>query len=489
MTIFGKKLKSYIVNNEINVYKLAQKSGIERTAIYKIISMGRIPDIEYVQKLINAMSISPYEKEELWTAYNISKYGEFIYNQRLQVKNLIERMNTAFETTFPAIPPPDHLFPAQDTRVIHGELAVNKIVDDILTHEIYAENPQVYFFMPHDHEFFFESLFFKYRCNNALKIECLFEFSKSADISLEQRNDNLDVIGTLLPFIMRSHGNFDAYYLYSSSPLHDRTALPMPYYLITSQYIVTLTAHMQTAVLHTNPVVIDCYKKIFIEAKAKSNPLITNITSLAETIRYYSANTNVKSAGISGFGSHPCIAGFFDNEIIKKHLAIELPHRDMIVDTVKDIYAHMAETMSNGKSASYFTMEGFNIFVEQGYIETLSEQFFSPFSPEERAYMLNRMISAIESETIIYRLINTSKLKIPKCFYVDVFNGSHMNIVVGDRTGGEVNTVNISEENVVEAFHDFLISMAETDIVYSKKDMLQTLHNALTQLENGNMLV
>jgi transcriptional regulator with XRE-family HTH domain len=68
MTIFGEKLKSYVESNGINIYKLAQRSGIERTAIHKIMSAGRIPDVEYVQKLINAMQITPYEREEFWTA-------------------------------------------------------------------------------------------------------------------------------------------------------------------------------------------------------------------------------------------------------------------------------------------------------------------------------------------------------------------------------------------------------------------------------------
>ena len=84
MTLFGQKFKSCVDNNKINAYQLAKKLGIERTTMQKIKSEGRLPNVEYVQKLINAMPISPYERDELWTAYTISKDGEMNYNQKNQ---------------------------------------------------------------------------------------------------------------------------------------------------------------------------------------------------------------------------------------------------------------------------------------------------------------------------------------------------------------------------------------------------------------------
>jgi len=484
MSFFGETLKSHIENNDVNIYKLARKSGIERTAIHKIMSAGRMPDVEYVQKLINAMQASPYERDELWAAYNISKDGELLYNQRLKVKSLIDRMNAAFEIPdFVSAPPLDVLPQSKAAvQVTHGGLAVNNMLDDVLTREVYADNPQVYFFMPYDYEFFFDNLFIKYHWNNEFKIKCLFEFSKSGNIHLKQRNENLDVIGMLLPFIMRSHGNFDAYYFYSSSPLRDRSVLPMPYYLLTSQCAVTMNAEMQTAILYYDSAVTECYKQIFNNAKTKANPLVSNITSMLETVNYYGSKTGVTCNGISGFGSHPCITHFLDKDMINAHLSAELPNRDMLVDMTTAVYQHMHETSNNGISTSYFTIEGLNIFVERGLIETLSDRIFLPFTIDERKNILKRMIIAVETDSPIYRLINTSKMKTPKCFYVDVFSGSHMNIVVGERTGGEVNTVNISEESIVESFHDFLINAMGTDVVYSKEDTLHTLHNSLNKL-------
>lgn len=483
MTIFGEMLKSYIDKNKVNIYKLAQKSGIERTTIHKIISSGRIPDEKYVQKLLDAMQLSPYEKDGLLTAYNISKDGEFVYNRRLHVKNLLDRMGEAFDPAESDSAPLQDDFPGESSATAaYGVLAVTNMIDKILSRENYEKDPKVWFFMPHDCNFFFDNLFFKYRKNKNLKIKCLFEFSKNADIGVNLRDTNLDVIGTLLPFIICSHGNFDAYYFYSSSPLRDRTILPMPYYLLTSRCILTMTADLQTSVLHSDPVMINCYKKIFAEAKEKSNPLVSNITSVIDTINYYNSKTGVISRGMSGYGSHPCVAVYFDRNIIDAHLVKELKNRDTLVNISEAVYKHMRETVKSGLTTSYFTVEGLNNFTENGIIETFSDRVFLPFSPGERSRMFKCMIDSTESGEIIYRLINTSKLKPPKCFYIDVFDGSHMNIVAGDRVGGEVNTVNISEEGVVSAFRDFLINSAVTDVVYSKEETLEILREYMGKL-------
>ena len=308
-------------------------------------------------------------------------------------------MSAAFETPgFVSAPPPDISQPTQSAvRVARGEFNVNNMIDDVLNRELYAESPRACFFMPHDYGYFYDVLFSKYRHSGAFLIKCLFEFSKSEDMVVRQRNENLDVIKTLLPFIMRSRGGFEAYYFYSSSPLRERSIFPMPYYLITSQYALTITADIQTAILHFDPAVRDCYSQIFADAKTKARPLIFNITSMLETVNYYGSKTGVVCNGISGFGSHPCISYFLDRDIINGHMSAELPQRDMIVDMTASVYDHMNNTANNGISASYFTLEGLNIFVGRGLIETLSDRIFLPFSTEERKNILSLMISATEN--------------------------------------------------------------------------------------------
>ena len=90
MSLFGDHLRSLIDANKVNIYALAKSSGLERTAIHKIISGDRIPSEEYVQKLADVLPLSREEWQQLLESFSISKVGEFKYRQRLQVKDIIE---------------------------------------------------------------------------------------------------------------------------------------------------------------------------------------------------------------------------------------------------------------------------------------------------------------------------------------------------------------------------------------------------------------
>ena len=93
MNIFGEYLKNIITANQLSIYGIAQHAGIERTTISKIISSGRIPGREYVDKLVSALPISPGEKSRLMETYFIAKAGPQKYHQRMQVKQIIENIS------------------------------------------------------------------------------------------------------------------------------------------------------------------------------------------------------------------------------------------------------------------------------------------------------------------------------------------------------------------------------------------------------------
>lgn len=478
MTSFGETLKRCIKDNNINVYQLAKKSGVTRTYIYKFSSKDSIPNEELFEKLIAALPVSPFEKDELRMAYLISKDGEFLYNQREQVKRLIERMHDiqAFRqwenihvSQVPA---------AKDEaiEVMYGELSVNGLIEDMLTREMQNESPFIRFIMPHGHNIFYEMLLQKH-IRLPFKTECIFEFSKLAEIGKARRNTNLDVIETLLPFTLSAENGFQAYYVYSFSPIKVTATLPMPYFMVASGRVATFTADMQTAVLLNSEQAAKCYGGIFDNMKEKSNPLTKRITSFEEIVQYYVNCVEKEVTGMSGFGSHPCIALYYDTETLEARISAEVSNREQLIKSMEIVPQFMQSLTKNG-IPSYFTLNGLDVFVKEGIIQTL--RAFREYSVQERINTLQKMITDTENDAMLFRIINTSKLRIPDSFYMDVFSGSHINIVKAFDTG--LSTVNISEESVVEAFHDFLNSTAAAEIAYSKNDTLQTLHSALETL-------
>jgi transcriptional regulator with XRE-family HTH domain len=489
---FGEVLRKCIDKNDIKIYQLAQKSGIERTSIQKIMSRGSIPSEENFQSLINALSISSFEKDELLTAYKISKDGEFLYNQRIQVKRLIDRMcevqqlSTPMKNNFQIKEKADES--RRETEVINGELSVNHALESLLSREAdFYKNPCVRFIMPHDYNFFYDNLFLKYCKNPALKIECLFEFSKKNEIVKEKRNSNLDVIGALMPFIMKAGGSFTAYYLYSAFPVKYVPTVATPYFLITHDCVTAFTIDLQTAIIFRNAEIIECYNKIFDDMKHKAQPLIGYVESLEDSIMFYGDIEKSGATGISGFGSHPCVAVYYNKEVLEAHIPHGLPSREQMIEVITMLGSGLRKLADKGNTPSFFTLDGFNLFVNKGVIETIMEGFFRTCTPPERAEVIKKMITDTENDSILYRAINTSNIKVPSCFYTDVFPNSHMNIVIGSPVDGktaDISTIKIGESSIVAAFHDFLVNSVDSDLVYSKADTLKVLREALETLTN-----
>ena len=90
---FSIKLKEYINNSDIPVYKLAQMTGLGRTSIQHTMSGNLFPTKEFLDKLILALYLTPKQKIELYDLYQQEKIGKGEYYNRHMLKLLIEEIN------------------------------------------------------------------------------------------------------------------------------------------------------------------------------------------------------------------------------------------------------------------------------------------------------------------------------------------------------------------------------------------------------------
>lgn len=83
-TDFSIKLREYINDSGVPVYKIAQTSGLGRAAIQHVMSGYMFPSKEFLEKLISVLYLTPKQKIELYELYQQEKIGkgEF-YNRRI----------------------------------------------------------------------------------------------------------------------------------------------------------------------------------------------------------------------------------------------------------------------------------------------------------------------------------------------------------------------------------------------------------------------
>ena len=87
MSQFSELLKEYIKKKDITIKALAEKCGIDRTYLHKILKGERkVPSVDFVENISLQLMLSTEDKSRLMELYNISEMGEDVNNRRKQVK-------------------------------------------------------------------------------------------------------------------------------------------------------------------------------------------------------------------------------------------------------------------------------------------------------------------------------------------------------------------------------------------------------------------
>ena len=144
--------------NKINIYSLAKTSGLERTAIYKIIFGSRIPSDEYAYKLADTLPLSPEERQRLLESFNISKIGEYKYRQRIQVKDLINSIAYIENEIIAPVSAADAADPPllnEANATAYGYFAVNNLVKSVIEESVTdTEKQEIDFVVPENYGYF-----------------------------------------------------------------------------------------------------------------------------------------------------------------------------------------------------------------------------------------------------------------------------------------------------------------------------------------------
>lgn len=77
MSQFSELLKEYIKKKDITIKALAEKCGIDRTYLHKILKGERkVPSVDFVENISLQLMLSTEDKSRLMELYNISEMGE-----------------------------------------------------------------------------------------------------------------------------------------------------------------------------------------------------------------------------------------------------------------------------------------------------------------------------------------------------------------------------------------------------------------------------
>ncbi|MCL1879569.1 MAG: helix-turn-helix domain-containing protein [Actinomycetia bacterium] len=423
MSLFGEQLRHAQQGSGVSVSELARLSGIERTTLHKFISGERMPKLQQVETLLQAMSLSPDEKAELLATFEVTRSGEGQFRQRQKVLSVIKDISQAYSAGLPSndrdsvlIEPPEIL--RRETESLSGEFTINNLIAELIS----GEEHILYFSMPHDYQFFYDLLLKKHLASPKLTGNGFFSFVKAKKAYL-----NLNILAAIAPFLTLGD-RFLAYYVYSDAERKDLFAVPFPYFIHSSRYTLLLSEGLNRAIVSKNNAIRDSFQ----------------ITCMD----YLEASSMLLSRG------------------------------SMITQLLDDCSYSQTDDPTGGD----FRIIGFDgqlSFVETGQLSMLPPDRLDPFDDEGRRRQLQKLLAEAIGNTAKVRLLNPAKLALPNGFFLANLGGR--SLVLSDaydaRSTGRI--IRIAESSLVGAFSDFFVNVPDSDLTFSKAETIQAIQDAL----------
>ena len=481
MSQFSKQLEAHIVQRGVNYVQLARRTGIDRTLLHHLVRGDRRPSgPEQVERLADALSLSPAERKELVRLGKIARIGEEVYGRRLAVQDMLLRVS-------PTEPPPPE--PAAERKetplppVCQRAVRVRALLKQLIDRECALPDGSVDFLGQPDHEFLINLLQIASAFQN-VHVRQILCFDNSPRAAAE----NVRMFSRILPALL-SVSNYEAFYYYGSlDGVHSGIA-PFPILLLTSSCALQIQADYSAAILSTGP----AYRLLrahFQNALADCRPLVRRVRDLTGCLQNYQPfwekiQRDEQEQFYYLVPEYSCTA-FLDREILETALLSELPGREQLVEALAAGSVQSLKGVLEYPLTQYISREGVWSFLRTGRFSDCPDAFYHPLEPAHRTRILERSIAcARESESYQLRLYDHDALPFSDALTLTASaEGQAVNINCKLRTSGYL-SLSLQEPTVSAAIVDYLSSLLDTPAVASKEETLRWLEEALTAFKRS----
>lgn len=272
MSLFSEKLSCYIRESGMTLQCLSSFCGLDITYISKIKKGERLPRKKaQVTSLIESLRLSPSEKQDLWDAYAISLIGD----DQFRINEAVRDLLSTIYSPEPVCSSHSTLSQMTETSVAYGQTSVNIMVKSVLELESAKEDGFVQMVLQPDYHFAIDLL-----CSLALKrtgpvvkhIFCL-DPSPNADAVIQ----NIDDFRMILP-LLSADLPYQANYYYDQHPSSRFQMDAMPFFIVTSEYTITLSSDYCLAELSSNKERLRLYRHIFQDLLTRTSDLISPLS-------------------------------------------------------------------------------------------------------------------------------------------------------------------------------------------------------------------
>ncbi|MCI7098915.1 MAG: hypothetical protein MR966_08450 [Lachnospiraceae bacterium] len=478
MSQFGKYLRELLDERRLTISELSRISGVERTSLQKSITGNRILSHDAVEKLIWSLRLTVKESEKLKYYYDIFFVGEDKYRSREIIRRMLENLGSlnseavSIGSGFQRVPVYDSdSCPAESKSLITGKRNVNFTIQSVFEREIGKKDAEVQMTVPSDMQFFEEYLFYLYKKAGArVRITQIIAIHRNkAEKKLNLHS--IECFANVLPVCLVSDRQYYPYYYYDTSIASLYTD-PFPYFVVTGDQVLCLSADGEKALLLGGEAYSRFYRRHFHMLKKQCHALVNYSEGLMSTLDEYE---RIYDSDHMYVCTHqPCFACEYGDDDIRRKIRKDFPGCQEVTEVCVDWLSRLRNVKMYH---SVFKPEGLISFMEEGRIDDFPE-IVEEITMEERLELLKSLIDSVESEErTSARMFNDRVFTYPSFITLAASQKTGMGIFTTARfgQGAAPICVHVHEPDVSEAFYDFMLNLPSSEITCSKEETLEYL--------------
>lgn len=257
MSEFSNFCKLLREKSGMTIYQIAKVSGMERTALNRMILGKRFPKRQDMELFCEGIRANEKEKDKLRELYVMEKLGKRRYENGQYIRKLLEELDCDEGAENRMYWLPDRMVqidPNNSQSFLQGREEVEGVITYVLELAYCEENILEFYtnFPVKEKVLSTAVLFFSDRYKKDIP---LFHFL-ILNVNPEKYYDadcNLKVLQDTLIWKFREGENYIPYYTYSPIMLHDLEMQLMPYYLVTGSCVLFVSSDFQQGILLDDP--------------------------------------------------------------------------------------------------------------------------------------------------------------------------------------------------------------------------------------------
>lgn len=487
MKSLGTILRKAIEESGYSIYKVANKSGANRTTLQKILSDERPISADMLHNILAVLRLSPAEESEVFTAYEISQSGENLYILRQMTRQFLTNLSNAdcFFCQQKPVPTEDAPIPASSANICEQKLLatpyqIEALLGSLIEQESRKTEPGICISLPGTlpllYDFLFRSLSSK-PLTEQFKIRHIIQFLGSPNIEKDALA-NLNILSKLLPFSLFTSLDYQLQYFYDSQSAPASLNLAFPYYILFSDTLLLLSSDGNMALPCTDTATVLHFKYLFEELSRTAMPLIEQENSAGKFLDHL-LEIDTKNLAFHTIEHQPCLVTFLTEEEISRYARKDLPQREALIQM---LLLRCRQLTGFDNRCCIFSKSGLLDFASTGMMTDLPASYVMPLTVQDRILILERMYAYMETERQAFYLANPVTFPLPSRLTCIIRSNIGVEFCYYNQDLMGFRRIHIREHTILDTFEDFFEYALQKPIVCSREETMLEISRCIGDL-------